>query len=72
VIEKKNRCATGFSTFLARHGKKYRLGGRDPSPLFFVSVAAKGLSDSVSLLFATLVGSSISVADKGLTVRFSG
>jgi hypothetical protein len=37
-----------------------------PSPWFFVSVASKGLSFSVSLLFATLAGRSISVADKGV------
>ncbi len=42
---------------------------RDPSPLFFVSVASKGLSQSVSLLFATLAGRSISVASKGLKAR---
>jgi hypothetical protein len=38
-----------------------------PPPEFFVSVASKGLSDAVSLLFATLVGKFISVASKGLT-----
>ena len=36
-----------------------------PTPLFFVSVASKGLSSAVSLLFATLAGKSISVATKG-------
>src|SRR5712692_9355119 len=35
-------------------------------PLFFASVASKGLSPAVSLLFATLAGRSISVAAKGL------
>ena len=35
--------------------------------MFFVSVAAEGLSSAVSLLFATLAGRSISVAAKGLT-----
>jgi hypothetical protein len=35
-------------------------------PLFFVSVASKGLSLPVSLLFATLAGRSISVAVKGV------
>jgi hypothetical protein len=35
-------------------------------PLFFVSVASKGLSHTVSLLFATLAGRYISVAAKGL------
>jgi hypothetical protein len=39
---------------------------REPSPLFFVSVASKGLSQSISLLFATLAGRCISVAAKGL------
>ena len=34
--------------------------------MFFVSVASKGFSRAVSLLFATLAGRSISVADKGL------
>jgi hypothetical protein len=35
-------------------------------PLFFVSVASKGFTKSVSLLFAILAGRSISVASKGL------
>jgi hypothetical protein len=35
--------------------------------VFFVSVASKAVSPAVSLLFATLAGESISVADKGLT-----
>ena len=39
---------------------------RDPTPVFFVSVASKGLSPAVSLLFATLAGRSISVAAKGV------
>jgi hypothetical protein len=34
--------------------------------VFFVSVASKGFSQTVSLLFATLAGRSISVAAKGL------
>jgi len=38
----------------------------NPHPVFFVSVAFKGLNLSVSLLFATLTGGSISVAAKGL------
>ena len=37
-----------------------------PHPVFSVSVASKGLSQTVSLLFATLAGRSISVAAKGL------
>jgi hypothetical protein len=36
------------------------------APPFFVSVASKGLSLAVSLLFATLAGRFISVAPKGL------
>jgi hypothetical protein len=36
-------------------------------PRFFVSVASKGLSCAVSLLFATLARRSVSVAVKGLT-----
>ena len=35
-----------------------------PRPLFFVSVAAKGLGDPVSFLFATLTGDFISVDSK--------
>jgi len=38
-----------------------------PSPLFFVSVASKGLSPAVSLLFTTLAREFISVAAKELT-----
>jgi hypothetical protein len=34
--------------------------------MFFVSGASKGFSQTVSLLFATLAGVSISVAAKGL------
>jgi hypothetical protein len=42
------------------------LAGRTyPHPLFFVSVASKGLSYAVSLLFATLARRFISVAAKG-------
>ena len=37
------------------------------TPMFFVSVASKGFSFAVSLLFATLARRSISVAAKGLT-----
>jgi hypothetical protein len=36
------------------------------TPRFFVSVASKGFTKPVSLLFATLAGRSISVAAKGL------
>jgi hypothetical protein len=36
------------------------------APLFFVSVASKGFTHAVSLLFATLAGIFISVAAKGL------
>ena len=34
--------------------------------MFFVSVASKGVTHTVSLLFATLARRSISVASKGL------
>jgi hypothetical protein len=44
-----------------------RKSGRGAHPLFFVSVASKGVRFSVSLLFATLARRSISVAAKGLT-----
>ena len=37
--------------------------------MFFVSVASKGFSRAVSLLFATLAGGFISVAAKGLKAR---
>jgi hypothetical protein len=37
-----------------------------PHPWFFVSVASKGLSQAVSLLFATVAGWFTSVAAKGL------
>jgi hypothetical protein len=40
---------------------------RNPSPLFLVSVVAKGLRYRVSLLFATFAGRFISVAAKGFT-----
>ena len=43
-----------------------------PSPRFFVSVASKGFSQSVSLLFATLARESISVAAKGLKAIVGG
>jgi hypothetical protein len=36
------------------------------SPCFFVSVASKGFSQAVSLLFATPAGRSVSVAANGL------
>ena len=38
-------------------------------PPVFVSVATKGLSPAVSLLFATLAGRFINVAAKGLTIQ---
>jgi hypothetical protein len=43
-----------------------------PHPVFFVSVASKGFSFAVSLLFATLAGRSISVATKGLKAIVGG
>jgi hypothetical protein len=42
------------------------------APLFLVSVAAKGLSWVVSLLFATLAWRAISVAAKGLKAIVGG
>jgi hypothetical protein len=36
-----------------------------PAPLFFVSVASKGVRSAVSLLFATLAREPISIASKG-------
>ena len=42
------------------------LNHNTPTPLFFVSVASKGLSSALSLLFATLAGKSINVAAKGV------
>ena len=46
-----------------------RSGSKDEggAPLFFVSVASKGFSCRVSLLFATLAGRAIGVADKGVS-----
>jgi hypothetical protein len=46
--------------------RKVEPRGGVPTPLFFVSVAFKGVSFAVSLLFASLAGSFISVAAKGL------
>jgi hypothetical protein len=43
-----------------------RLHVEKAAPAFFVSVASKRLSQTVGLLFATLVGRSTSVAAKGL------
>jgi hypothetical protein len=40
--------------------------------VFFVSVASKGLSQAVSLLFATLARRSMSVASKGLKAMVGG
>jgi len=37
------------------------------TPVFFASVASKGLINRASLLFAILAGRSISVATKGVT-----
>jgi hypothetical protein len=50
----------------AERGISSRMGRIPPHPVFFVSVASKGLSQAVSLLFATLTGRSIRVADKKL------
>src|SRR5713226_1474496 len=53
-------------------GERCEWARRCPHPLFFVSVAAKGLRNCVSLLFATLRGGCVSVAAKGVTLRGSG
>jgi hypothetical protein len=55
VYEKKGKLANEV-------GSKNKKG----TPLFLVSVASKGFSQTVSLLFATLTGRSVSVAAKGL------
>ena|SRR5437868_6505674 len=44
--------------------KPFQIGKDTPHPWFFVSVASKGFSFSVSLVFATLARQSISVASK--------
>src|SRR5713226_568967 len=66
VVEKKRECTEGDEF---QNGNWWVYLGTlktGVSPVFFVSVASKGLSQSVSLLFATLAGRSISVAGKGL------
>jgi len=47
-------------------GDEFQNGENTPTPPFFVSVASKGFSSAVSLLFATLARRSISVVAKGL------
>jgi len=49
-----------------RESERPNVGRSMGGPLFFVSVASKGLSLDVSLLFATLAWRFISVAAKGL------
>src|SRR5438132_14226871 len=44
--------------------KSFKTGEGTPHPWFFVSVASKGFSAAVSLVFATLAEKSISVAAK--------
>jgi hypothetical protein len=56
---------------LQRWASERRRAGA-PTPLFFVSVASKGFSHGISLLFATLVGESISVASKELKEEEQG
>ena len=58
----------GMAGACAGQGAGMSKGGA-PTPLFFVSVASKGFSHAVSLLFATLTGGTISVAAKGLTLH---
>jgi hypothetical protein len=47
--------------------KVAELKKRGRAPLFFVSVPFKGVTVSVSLLFVTLAGRTISVAAKGVS-----
>ena len=46
--------------------------GGAPTPLFFVNVASKGFSSSVSPLDATLAGKTINVASKELKEEEQG
>jgi hypothetical protein len=55
-----------------RSEREKALGLKDGYPRFFVSVASKGLSQAVSLLFATLAGRCVSVAAKGLKEEEAG
>ena len=48
---------------------RLKIAPKNPLPVFFVSVASKGFSFAVSLLFATVF---ISVAPKGLRARVRG
>jgi hypothetical protein len=54
----------GLTVIRMRHFLHWFQG--DPHPVFFVSVASKGISPAVSRLFATLAGRFISVASKGV------
>jgi hypothetical protein len=47
--------------------RKVEPRGGVPTPLFFVSVAFKGVRFSVNLLSATVAGGSVGVAAKGFT-----
>jgi len=64
VKGKKDNAETQSSQRSAERKEGYST--KDPSPVFFVSVASKGVSRAVSLLFATVARGSISVAAKGL------
>ncbi len=46
---------------------RFLVNNNTPYPLFFVSVASKGLNVYISPVFATLTRWSISVADKRLS-----
>jgi hypothetical protein len=62
----------GFGGSGASELPKVRTRGRGAEgtpPCFLVSVASKGFSKAVSLLFATLAGRFISVASKGVKAR---
>jgi hypothetical protein len=65
VVSGKGNAGQGDGSGLSvRRAGRRNVEGRSPHPLFFVSVASKGLSPAASLLFATLAGKSISVASK--------
>jgi hypothetical protein len=63
--EKSSECPNSLKSE-RREGKKPLGDWNVSTPLFFVSVASKGVRYGVSLLFATLAERSISVIAKGL------
>jgi hypothetical protein len=65
VYERKVEWSGGLVRVLVRI-ESWKVGRRGPTPAVFVSVAFKGVSSDVSLLFAALVGKFVSVAAKGV------